>query len=275
VNARLFFDETCAQVDGGPLGCMALEAYKEAGLYDDDSNPTTCTRPGETAPHVCGDFGLKSEGYALKHSLGSWTLYMWAIGLFAAGQAATMVCTYAGQIIMGGCFEIKLSPWVRVAITRVFALGPALAVAVSTYDNQQLFNQINEYLNILQSVQLPFAMLPVLHFSAQTQLLGRFKSGLGLSVASTLLAFVVISVNIILIVQFIKDFSVGAIVVVCLYGVFYFFVCICMIWDELVALVNLPMRIYRGEFPARDVQDEFAPDRALEMRNPPETGHTS
>ena len=38
-------------------------------------------------------------------------------------------------------------------------------------------NNINEYLNILQSIQLPFAMLPVLHFSAQKHLLGRFRSG--------------------------------------------------------------------------------------------------
>jgi Mn2+/Fe2+ NRAMP family transporter len=103
---------------------------------------------------------------------------MWAIGLFAAGQAATMVCTYAGQIIMGGCLQIQLSPWVRVAITRVFALGPALAVAISTYGHQKLFNQINEYLNVLQSVQLPFAMLPVLHFAAQSSM-KQFRSGAG------------------------------------------------------------------------------------------------
>lgn len=64
----------------------------------------------------------------------------------------------------------------QVALTRLFALGPALAVAIGTVSHQTLFNNINEYLNILQSVQLPFAMLPVLHFSASPALLGRFRT---------------------------------------------------------------------------------------------------
>ena len=67
---------------------------------------------------------------------------------------------------MGGCLQIKLEPWKRVALTRAFALGPALLVAASASSNQKLFNNINEYLNILQSVQLPFAVLPTLHFAA-------------------------------------------------------------------------------------------------------------
>ena len=70
----------------------------------------------------------------------------------AAGQSSTMVCTYAGQVIMGGMVQIKLRPWKQIAMTRALALGPALAVAVSTYGDQRLFNRINEYLNVLQSV---------------------------------------------------------------------------------------------------------------------------
>lgn len=77
---------------------------------------------------------------------------VWALGLFAAGQSSTMVCTYAGQVIMGGMVQIKLRPWKQIAMTRALALGPALAVAVSTYGDQRLFNRINEYLNVLQSV---------------------------------------------------------------------------------------------------------------------------
>jgi len=167
---------------------------------------------------------------------------MWALGLFAAGQAATMVCTYAGQIIMGGTLEVQLAPWVRVAITRVFALGPALIVAVSTSGNEKLFNNINEYLNILQSIQLPFAMLPVLHFSAQKHLLGRFRSGQVATAITSGLALGVIGVSVYLIVLFIQDPSLGfttpSIVCVCLYGLVYFGFCIRMMWDEVVQLPN-------------------------------------
>jgi len=146
---------------------------------------------------------------------------------------------------MGGCLEIKLSPWMRVAITRVFALGPALLVAVTTYGNQKLFNTINEYLNVLQSVQLPFAMLPVLHFAAQPDLLSRFRSGTFLTVVSSLVATGVMFVNVLLIVQFVtdpdKNFTAGSVTVVCLYGCFYFFVCFRMVKDELLAIANYAM----------------------------------
>ena len=135
-----------------------------------------CNFTGDaTGQGVCGELGLRAEGFALQHSLGDaalyvWALggtfpelsrklpvgdaalYVWALGLFAAGQSSTMVCTYAGQVIMGGMVQIKLRPWKQIAMTRALALGPALAVAVSTYGDQRLFNRINEYLNVLQSV---------------------------------------------------------------------------------------------------------------------------
>jgi len=134
VNAANFYDETCAQLPDGPYACMTQDAYRDSGQLSHNSSPTvSCGKSSlDGTRGVCGDFGLESEGYAMAGSLGRYTLYLWAVGLFAAGQAATMVCTYAGQIIMGGCLEIQLSPWVRVAITRVFALGPALAVAAAT-----------------------------------------------------------------------------------------------------------------------------------------------
>jgi natural resistance-associated macrophage protein 2 len=107
-----------------------------------------------------------------------------------------MVCTYAGQIIMGGCLSLKLAPWKRVAFTRVFALGPALIVALSTYSNPRVFNSFNEYLNVLQSVQLPFAMLPVLHFTASRRRLGRFVSSRKWMALSVCLALLVITINV-------------------------------------------------------------------------------
>jgi len=232
VNADNFYDTKCAELDDGPLACMSLRAFNQSG--QDEENLVSC---GDGK--VCGDFGLLSEGYALADSaLGSSAIYIWAFGLFAAGQAATMVCTYAGQIIMGGTLQIQLSPWVRVAITRIFALGPSMIIATITIRNQRLFNDINQYLNILQSVQLPFAMLPVLHFAAQKELMGRFRSGTCLMVVSTVLALLVIGVSVVLIVQFVADYSAGGIAAVCIYGALYFAVCLRMVWSEVVSVTQ-------------------------------------
>ncbi|GMH67066.1 hypothetical protein TL16_g04585 [Triparma laevis f. inornata] len=76
--------------------------------------------------------------------------------------ASTMTATLAGQIVMGGFLDWKISMWLRVAITRLVALGPAVLVCLATADNSGLTNKINEWLNILQSVQLPYAMFPLL-----------------------------------------------------------------------------------------------------------------
>ena len=57
--------------------------------------------------------------------------YIWAIGLFAAGQSSTMTGTYTGQFVMSGFMHIHVSPWLRALITRSVALVPTLAVAIA------------------------------------------------------------------------------------------------------------------------------------------------
>jgi len=137
-----------------------------------------------------------------------------------------MTCTYAGQIIMGGCLEIQLAPWKRVAVTRAAALGPSILVAAMTVGNDTLFNNINEYLNVLQSLQLPFAMLPLLNFTSKTAVMGRHRSsGVALTI-NFLLAAIVLSVNALLVVQFAEDFSVAGQVAVSIYAVLYVAICI-------------------------------------------------
>ena len=87
------------------------------------------------------------------------------------------------------------------------ALGPAIAVSVTTGGDSSLFNNINEYLNVLQSVQLPFAMLPVLHFAASKDVMGRFASSHTLFWISGCLALLVMTVNVILVAEFIQSAS--------------------------------------------------------------------
>jgi len=250
-NAAAFFSAPCTTLENGPYACLAAKAFNASGDAQHttpDGQGTACSRPGGGVGQ-CGEIGLASEGYALADALGESSLYIWALGLLAAGQASTMVCTYAGQMIMGGCLQIKLAPWKRVALTRAFALGPALLVSVATGSDTSLFNNINEYLNILQSVQLPFAMLPVLHFAASKRLLGRFASTPALFGLSCTLALVVISINVLLVVQFIQDppalnvdegstsMPSYAIVLIALAGAGYFGVCIRLMWDEVAALL--------------------------------------
>jgi hypothetical protein len=199
---------------------------------------SACNLTSSHAPGMCGELGLMSEGFALHDALGPSSLYIWALGLFAAGQASTMVCTYAGQIIMGGTLEIHLSPWKQQLLTRVFALGPALLVAASTVSDQTLFNNINQYLNILQSVQLPFAMLPVLHFAASKRIMGRFRSSPLAMLGAIGLGLLVFAVNILLVVQFMgaEDYGAATTAGLVIYAIFYVGVCLRCVSDDLIAM---------------------------------------
>jgi len=130
-------------------------------------------------------FGQQNEDSSIK--------YIWAVGLLAAGQSSTMTGTYAGQFVMEGFLQIKIAPWKRVLLTRSFAMIPTVLVAA--FASPHILGTLNEWMNILQSVQLPFAMLPLLHFTGMQKIMGPFANG---KVASTLgwaLAIVVIFIN--------------------------------------------------------------------------------
>ncbi len=55
----------------------------------------------------------------------------------------------------------QVSPWARIAITRAFAIMPTLAVALLYREHNTELDQLNQSLNLLQSIQLPFALVPV------------------------------------------------------------------------------------------------------------------
>jgi len=161
--AEYFFDETCAQDN---TCCMPSESFDNENAKGD-----VCPGQGD-GQFYCGEIGLDTAGPALENQLGQFGKYMWGLGLLAAGQASTMTATLAGQIVMGGFLKWKISPWVRVAITRFIALGPAVFVCLATAGNSGLTNKINEWLNILQSVQLPFAMLPLISLCSLPHVMG-------------------------------------------------------------------------------------------------------
>ena len=257
-NATSFFSYTCATADDGPFACLSHSAYALVNGPPIHPTPTaglgaSCVvgafRPGHVSTSAttalagvgavkghCGEIGLENAGSALEDTIGNSSLVVWALGMLAAGQASTMVCTYAGQIIMSGLLSIELPPWKRVALTRVIALGPALAVAVTTTSIPGMLNSVNECLNILQSILLPFAMLPVLHFSASSTLLGQFRSPPLLMAVSTTLALVVLATNAVLVWRVVDALEHPLVIGAWTLGAaVYTSVCVRFVWDDLRA----------------------------------------
>ncbi|KUF96905.1 Phosphatidylinositide phosphatase SAC1-B [Phytophthora nicotianae] len=136
-----------------------------------ESFGTELFESGPTAGY-CQEIGLAEAGEAIREALGGYAKVVWAIGLLASGQASTMTGTYAGQFVMEGFLDIRIAAWKRVALTRGVALIPAIIVALISQDRQFQSDRFNELLNVLQSVQLPFALLPLLAFTTSKRLMG-------------------------------------------------------------------------------------------------------
>jgi len=133
---------------------------------------------------------LETAPEALRTSFGNDAVYIWGVGLLAAGQSATMTGTYAGQYVMQGFLDLHIPIWQRTLLTRLAALGPAMMV-VGIYGEPN----INSQLNILQSIQLPFALLPLLKFSFSEKVMGDFKTGPVMKALSVIISLAVVAMN--------------------------------------------------------------------------------
>lgn len=132
-------------------------------------------------------------GVFLGCQFGLAAMYIWAVGILAAGQSSTMTGTYTGQFVMEGFLNLKWKRWVRVLFTRSIAIFPTILVA--TFSGIQDLTMMNDMLNVLMSLQLPFALIPILTFTSSETIMGDFKNGRFMTIFTGLLAMVVIGIN--------------------------------------------------------------------------------
>jgi manganese transport protein len=118
---------------------------------------------------------------------------IFAIGLLAAGQSSTITGTLAGQLVMEGFLQIRLSPLVRRLLTRLAALGPVLLyfAVVGESDTTRLL----VLSQVVLSLQLPFAMIPLLRFVGLRRLMGDFVLGRAAKIGSWGLALLILALN--------------------------------------------------------------------------------
>jgi manganese transport protein len=99
---------------------------------------------------------------------------LFALALLFAGQNATITGTLAGQIVMEGFVSIRLRPWLRRLITRLIAIVPAVAV-IAVYGERSTGTLII-LSQVILSLQLPFAVFPLVQFTADRRKMGPFPA---------------------------------------------------------------------------------------------------
>ncbi|MGY3231494.1 manganese transport protein [Luteibacter sp. HA06] len=122
-----------------------------------------------------------------------------AIGLFASGQSSTFTGTIAGQVIMDGFLRMKLPCWQRRLITRGLAIIPAFIGVVTMGD--RAIGVLLVASQVVLSLQLPFAMYPLIRFTDDRLLMGAFANTRWVSLSAWVLFVVISAANLWLVAQ--------------------------------------------------------------------------
>lgn len=115
---------------------------------------------------------IKEAYRLLPGFLGNTAPVLFAIALIAAGQSSTVTGTLAGQIIMEGYLKLRISPMLRRLITRLAAIIPAL-IAIIIYGEDEA-DALLILSQVILSVQLGFAIIPLIHFVSDKKTMGKF-----------------------------------------------------------------------------------------------------
>ena len=130
---------------------------------------------------------------------------IFAIALLAAGQNSTLTGTMAGQVIMEGFVEIRLPAWMRRLVTRLLAVVPA--VIVIAVAGEKAVDQLLLISQVILSMQLSFAVIPLVQFTGSRRIMGEFTDPLLIRITGWILAGVIAGLNgWLLVLQFRKGF---------------------------------------------------------------------
>lgn len=149
------------------------------------------------------DVNIYKGGVVLGCCFGGAALYIWAIGILAAGQSSTMTGTYSGQFVMEGFLNLSWSRFARVLFTRSIAITPTLLVAL--FQDVERLTGMNDFLNVLQSMQLPFALIPILTFTSMTSVMHDFVNGLAWKIAGGVVIFIVCAINMYFVIVYVSS----------------------------------------------------------------------
>jgi manganese transport protein len=124
---------------------------------------------------------------------------VFAFALLASGQSSTLTATLAGQIVMEGFLQLRLPPWLRRLATRLLAIIPALITIV--FFGEQSTGKLLVFSQVILSLQLSFAVIPLVMFTSDRHLMGEFVNPRWLKVLAGAVATIIVGLNVWLLLQ--------------------------------------------------------------------------
>lgn len=129
----------------------------------------------------------------LEHIFGRLAPVLFAIALIASGQSSTITGTLAGQIIMEGHINLRIEPWLRRLLTRLMAIVPAVFTIL--YSGENGLGNLIILSQVVLSLQLGFAVIPLIHFTSDKKKMGKFANSLTVKILAWMCAIVIVGLN--------------------------------------------------------------------------------
>lgn len=139
----------------------------------------------------------------LEHIFGALAPTLFAIALIASGQSSTITGTLAGQIIMEGHINLRIEPWLRRLLTRLLAIVPAVFTIV--YFGEGGLGSLIILSQVVLSLQLGFAIVPLIHFTSDRKRMGKFAISTKTKILAWACAILIIGLNGKLVVDQLND----------------------------------------------------------------------
>ena len=130
---------------------------------------------------------------------------LFAVALIAAGQSSTVTGTLAGQVVMEGYLGLRLRPWIRRLLTRALAIVPAMLVIV--YVGDRAVGDLLIGSQVILSLQLGFAVIPLIRFVSDRQRMGVFTIKMWVKLSAWIIAIVIIGLNAKLVYEYFKTWA--------------------------------------------------------------------
>jgi manganese transport protein len=124
---------------------------------------------------------------------------LFAVALIAAGQSSTLTGTLSGQIVMEGYLNLRIQPWLRRLITRLLAIIPAFVTIF--YFGEGSTGELLILSQVILSLQLGFAVIPLIHFTSDKKKMGVFAIKPWVKIVAWVTAGIIVSLNVKLVID--------------------------------------------------------------------------
>ncbi len=137
---------------------------------------------------------IQDASRLLNNLFGNAAPTFFGIALIAAGQSSTITGTLAGQIVMEGHLNLRIQPWLRRLITRLLAIAPAIFTIL--YFGDQALGRLLILSQVVLSLQLGFAVIPLIHFTSDKRTMKEFTIKTWVKILAWISASIIVYLNI-------------------------------------------------------------------------------